>query len=60
MGLYINIPIGIAAFVTAWFTLTLPDKKAEKRIDVLGVILLSAATTCLIFFTDFGGKKDEG
>jgi len=57
---YINIPIGIAAFVTAWFTLTLPNKKAEKRIDILGVILLSAATTCLIFFTDFGGKKDEG
>ena len=57
---YINIPIGIAAFAIAWFTLTLPNKRAEKRIDILGVILLSAATTCLIFFTDFGGKKDEG
>ena len=57
---YINIPIGIAAFAIAWFTLTLPNKKSEKRIDILGVALLSAATTCLIFFTDFGGKKDEG
>jgi EmrB/QacA subfamily drug resistance transporter len=57
---YINIPVGIAAFAIAWFTLTLPNKKAEKRIDILGVVLLSAATTCLIFFTDFGGKKDEG
>lgn len=57
---YINIPVGIAAFAIAWFTLTLPNKKAEKRIDILGVLLLSAATTCLIFFTDFGGKKDEG
>ncbi|MGK3648848.1 MDR family MFS transporter [Pseudarthrobacter enclensis] len=57
---YINIPVGIAAFAIAWFALTLPNKKAEKRIDVLGVVLLSAATTCLIFFTDFGGKKDEG
>ncbi|GGI85424.1 MDR family MFS transporter [Pseudarthrobacter scleromae] len=57
---YINIPIGIAAFAVAWFTLTLPNKKADKRIDILGVVLLSAATTCLIFFTDFGGKKDEG
>ena len=34
---YINIPIGIAAFAIAWFTLTLPNKKAEKRIDILGV-----------------------
>ena len=31
---YINIPIGIAAFTIAWFTLTLPNKKAEKRIDI--------------------------
>ncbi|MFP5310892.1 MAG: MDR family MFS transporter, partial [Actinomycetes bacterium] len=57
---YINIPVGLAAFAIAWFALTLPNKKAEKRIDILGVLLLSAATTCLIFFTDFGGKKDEG
>ncbi|MGG5171970.1 MDR family MFS transporter [Pseudarthrobacter sp. J1738] len=57
---YINIPIGVAAFVIAWFTLTLPNKRPEKRVDILGVLLLSIATTCLIFFTDFGGKKSEG
>ncbi|WP_022889272.1 MDR family MFS transporter [Agromyces italicus] len=57
---YINIPIGIAAFAIAWFTLTLPSKKAEKMVDVLGVMLLSAATVCLIFFTDFGGNSDHG
>ena len=57
---YINIPIGIAAFAVAWFTLKLPNKKATQPIDVLGVLLLSAATTCLIFFTDFGGNSDHG
>ncbi|MET0828210.1 MAG: MDR family MFS transporter [Microbacterium sp.] len=57
---YINIPVGIAAFVIALFTLTLPNKKATKPIDILGVVFLSAATTCLIFFTDFGGDKDFG
>ncbi|MFF2493779.1 MDR family MFS transporter [Agromyces sp. NPDC058064] len=57
---YINIPIGIAAFAIAWFTLTLPSKKATHRIDVLGVMLLSAATICLIFFTDFGGSSEHG
>ena len=31
---YINIPIGIAAFAIAWFALTLPNKKATKRIDI--------------------------
>ena len=55
---YINIPVGIAAFVIAFFTLTLPNKKADKKIDYLGVVFPSIATTCLIFFIDFGGKTD--
>jgi EmrB/QacA subfamily drug resistance transporter len=57
---YINIPVGIAAFVIALAALTLPSKRAESPIDALGVILLSATTTCLIFFTDFGGDSDHG
>ncbi|ARJ06678.1 MFS transporter [Humibacter sp. BT305] len=57
---YINIPVGIAAFVIALVALTLPTKKATQPIDILGVLFLSAATTCLIFFTDFGGSKDHG
>ncbi|MGO4383742.1 MDR family MFS transporter [Specibacter sp. RAF43] len=55
---YINIPIGIIAFIVAFFTLTLPSKKPDKKIDFMGVVFLSIATTCLIFFTDFGGKAD--
>ncbi len=57
---YINIPVGIAAFAIAWFTLRLPSKKATAPIDILGVVLLSAFTTCLIFFTDFGGDSAHG
>ncbi|THG30176.1 MFS transporter [Naasia lichenicola] len=57
---YINIPIGIAAFAVAFFTLKLPNKRADQPIDILGVVLLSAFTTCLIFFTDFGGDDDHG
>jgi EmrB/QacA subfamily drug resistance transporter len=57
---YINIPVGVIAFVIAWFTLKLPNKKATAPIDILGVLTLSAATTCLIFFTDFGGNKAHG
>ncbi|MCU1409677.1 MAG: family efflux transporter permease subunit [Rhodoglobus sp.] len=57
---YINIPVGIAAFAIAWFTLKLPNKKATQPIDILGVVLLSAFTTCLIFFTDFGGDSSHG
>lgn len=57
---WINIPVGIAAFAIAWFALTLPSKKATRRIDVLGVLLLSATTACLVFFTESGGNRDHG
>ena len=57
---YINVPVGIAAFFIALFALRLPNKRAEKPIDWLGVVFLSLATTCLILFTDFGGDADLG
>jgi EmrB/QacA subfamily drug resistance transporter len=57
---YINIPVGVAAFFIAVFALKLPNKKAEKPIDWLGVAFLTVATTCLIFFADFGGSADFG
>lgn len=57
---YINIPVGIAAFLIAFFTLRLPNKKATQPVDFLGVVFLSLATTCLIFFVDDGGDSDVG
>ncbi|MFC7326726.1 MDR family MFS transporter [Marinactinospora rubrisoli] len=57
---YINIPVGVIAFLVGVFALTLPSKRPTKRIDVLGVLLLSVATTCLVFFTDFGGDSAHG
>ncbi|GAB3724611.1 MDR family MFS transporter [Nocardiopsis nanhaiensis] len=57
---YINIPIGIAAFLISVLTLTLPSKRAEKKIDILGAVLLSVATTCLILVTEFVGSTNHG
>ncbi|PZU39449.1 MAG: MFS transporter [Microbacterium sp.] len=57
---WINIPVGIAAFVIAFVALKLPSKRASAPIDILGVVFLSIATTCLIFFTDFGGDSAHG
>jgi EmrB/QacA subfamily drug resistance transporter len=56
---WINIPVGIAAFAIAWKTLSLPKKRNTRKVDYLGVVLLSTATTCLILFTDWGGKQYE-
>jgi EmrB/QacA subfamily drug resistance transporter len=57
---YINIPVGVAAFTVAWFALTLPNKRDERKIDIAGMLLLSITTTCLLFFSDFGGSRDFG
>jgi EmrB/QacA subfamily drug resistance transporter len=54
---WINIPVGVVAFVIGWKTLSLPRKHNTKKVDYLGVVLLSTATTCLILFTDWGGKQ---
>ena len=54
---WINIPVGIVAFLIGFRFLSLPRKHNTARVDYLGVILLSAATTCLILLTDWGGKQ---
>jgi EmrB/QacA subfamily drug resistance transporter len=53
---WINIPVGIAALLIGWFALTLPRKHSVARLDYAGIALLSAATTTLILFMDFGGR----
>lgn len=57
---YVNIPVGIAAFVIALCALTLPSRRAAHPLDLAGVVLLSAATTCVIFFADLGGDHAHG
>ncbi|MGY1710488.1 DHA2 family efflux MFS transporter permease subunit [Geodermatophilus sp. SYSU D00758] len=53
---WINLPIGVAAFVIGWFALTLPRKRNTGRLDYPGIALLSAATTSLVLFSDLGGS----
>ncbi|MCW1806581.1 MDR family MFS transporter [Brachybacterium squillarum] len=57
---YINIPVGIAAFLVGVFALQLPSRRATRRIDVPGVVALSAATASLILFADLGGDDAHG
>lgn len=52
---WINVPIGIVAFLIALFALRLPSKKSDQKIDVLGIVLMVAATSQLILVTSWGG-----
>ncbi|MGY1602268.1 MDR family MFS transporter [Geodermatophilus sp. SYSU D00815] len=53
---WVNVPVGLAAFLIGWFALTLPRKRSTTPLDYAGIVALSATTTSLIMFTDFGGS----
>lgn len=54
---WINIPLGLLALAASIAFLHLPPHaKTKPRIDVLGMALLAAATTCLVLVASWGGS----
>jgi EmrB/QacA subfamily drug resistance transporter len=45
----VNLPIGLIAFVLAWRTLPETDSGTAGRLDVVGLALLSTASTALVY-----------
>jgi EmrB/QacA subfamily drug resistance transporter len=45
----VNLPIGVVAFVLAWRMLPRTDSGQAGRLDVLGLALLSTASTSLVY-----------
>jgi EmrB/QacA subfamily drug resistance transporter len=56
---WINIPVGVAAFVTAWITLKLPSHRSGRRLDVAGIVLLTLATSGLVLVTSWSSISGE-
>jgi EmrB/QacA subfamily drug resistance transporter len=54
---YVNVPIGIIALAVVIFKLHLAKQNNKPRIDVLGMVLLSAASACIVLFSVWGGTK---
>jgi EmrB/QacA subfamily drug resistance transporter len=54
---YINIPFGITAAIILAIALKEPLKKEKPSIDILGAVLLCAATITLLLTTIWGGSK---
>jgi EmrB/QacA subfamily drug resistance transporter len=57
---WVNVPVGLTAFTIGWFTLTLPRRRSTTPLDYAGIVALSATTTSLVLFTDFGGSDGWG
>jgi EmrB/QacA subfamily drug resistance transporter len=54
---YINVPLGIAAFLVLGAVLHLPVTHEKKKIDWLGSALLTSSVTSLLLVTVWGGHQ---
>ncbi|WP_082368917.1 MDR family MFS transporter [Arthrobacter sp. ERGS1:01] len=57
-GLWMNIPLGILAIISAVFFLKLPKRpRVPGRVDVAGMALLGITSTLLVLVSTWGGTK---
>nr|WP_317453502.1 MFS transporter [Streptomyces sp. CBMA152] len=54
---YINVPFGLVTLAVIAVVLKLPKPTARPRLDVLGALLLVAASTCVVLLTSWGGTE---
>ncbi|MFE9394153.1 MFS transporter [Streptomyces flavidovirens] len=54
---YLNVPFGLLTMAVVGLVLKLPKPGVRPRLDVLGALLLAAASTCLVLLTGWGGTE---
>ncbi|WP_327400180.1 MFS transporter [Streptomyces sp. NBC_01288] len=54
---YINVPFGVVTFAVVTAVLKLPKPTVKARLDIVGALLLAAASTCLVLLTSWGGTE---
>ncbi len=54
---YINMPIGAAALIYLYFTLHLPRKRIQHKIDYSGVVVTAIGATAIVLLTTWGGSQ---
>ncbi|MFF0740058.1 MFS transporter [Streptomyces sp. NPDC004111] len=54
---YINVPFGLVTLAVVAVVLKLPKPTVRPRLDILGGVLLAAASTCLVLLTSWGGTE---
>jgi EmrB/QacA subfamily drug resistance transporter len=54
---YINIPLGILALFVTSAVLPTGERRGNPKIDYTGSVVLTAAVTCIVLFTTWGGAE---
>ncbi len=58
-AVWLNVPIGAAAFAVAWFALRLPSHRSGRPVDVPGIVLMTVATAGLVLVTSWTSLVDD-
>lgn len=56
---YFNVPFGLVTLAVVTAVLKLPKPRVKARLDIMGAVLLAAASTCLVLLTSWGGTEYE-
>lgn len=56
---YVNVPVGIVALLVTAAKLPPSVRHGNPKVDYVGSALLSAAVTCLVLLTTWGGTEHE-
>lgn len=57
---WVNIPVGVAAFIIAWVTLKLPSHRSGRPVDVGGIVFMVLGTSGIVLTTtwlDWSGQS---
>ncbi|MGW0608954.1 MFS transporter [Streptomyces sp. NPDC002788] len=54
---YVNVPFGVVTLAVVAVALKLPKPAVKARLDILGALLLTAASTCLVLLASWGGTE---
>ncbi|MFF0027019.1 MFS transporter [Streptomyces avermitilis] len=54
---YVNAPFGLVTLAVVTVALKLPRPAVKARLDILGVLLLAAASICVVLLTSWGGTE---
>ncbi|GAA4426423.1 MDR family MFS transporter [Georgenia halophila] len=56
---WINIPVGVGAFVAAFFALKLPSHRSRRPVDLLGILTMAVGTCGLVLTTSWTSLSGE-
>lgn len=57
---WVDVPVGVAAFIVGWFALKIPSHKPSERFDYLGAIFVALSTVGIIFLTSWSTISGDG